>query len=130
MQDIPDSFKRQRHNWIDIVNKGDMDAYTHLLAENAVWIPPGQQPIIGRKAFKEWLAPFFGQFSYKFSIMEERIFVDGDWIFERAKFISQMTPVSGGEPLKHTGTFTVLWNRDKDKSWHIVYYIDDTNLKT
>jgi uncharacterized protein (TIGR02246 family) len=125
---IPDSLKKQHYKWIDIVNNGDIDAYVNLLTENAVWIPPGQQPIIGRRAFKQWLAPFLGKYSYEFSITDERIKVAGDWALERGKFTSEMTPNSGGKSMKHSGSFTVLWKRGKDKEWYIDRYIDDSDL--
>lgn len=125
---VPESLKKQHEKWIDVVNNGDINAYTNLLAENAVWIPPGQQPIIGREAFKQWLSPFFGKFSYRFSISEEQIKVAGEWAFEKARFTSEMTPISGGEPMKHSGTFTVLWNQGQDKTWYIDRYVDDTDL--
>lgn len=126
--DIPASLKKQHEKWIEVINKGEIDAYTKLLAENAVWIPPGQQPIIGKNAFKQWLAPFFEKYSYRFSISEEQIKVAGAWAFERAKFTSVMTPQRGGEPMKHSGTFTVLWKQGHDNNWYIDRYIDDTDL--
>lgn len=125
---IPESLRKQHKSWIDVVNNEDIDAYANILAENAVWIPPGQKPIIGREAFKQWLTPFFSKFSYEFSITEEQFLVSGNWAFERAKFTSIMTPESGGEPMTHSGTFTVFWHRSKDNYWYIERYIDDTNL--
>lgn len=128
MPKIPEPFKKRHKQWIEAVNAGDVDAYAHLLAENVVWIPPGQLPIIGREAFKQWLAPFMANFSYGFSITEERIKISGNWAFERARFISEMTPREGGEPMKHARTFTVLWKRGGDKDSYIERYIDDTDF--
>lgn len=113
---VPESLEKQHQKWIDVVNNGNIDAYANIIAKDAVWIPLGQQPIIGRKAFKQWLVPFFGKFSYAFLISEQQFIVSGDWAFERAKFTSKMTPDSGGEPMTHSGTFTVLWYRAKDKN--------------
>ncbi|MCW9706642.1 YybH family protein [Fodinibius salsisoli] len=126
--DIPDSLIKQHQNWINAVNNENIDEYANILAEDAVWIPPGQQPIIGRKAFRQWLKPFFGKFSYDFSISDERFLVSGNWAFERAKFTSKMTPNSGGDPMAHSGTFTVLWNQDDEDNWLINRYIDDSNI--
>ena len=81
-----------------------------------------------KKHQKAMARTFFGKFSYDFSINEQQFIVAGDWAFERAKFTSIMTPNSGGEPMTHSGTFTVLWYRDRDKDWYIERYIDDTNL--
>lgn len=128
MQNVPEPLIERHQEWIDVVNAGDSDTYANLLAENAVWIPPGQDPITGRTAFKQWLTPFFDAFSYTFSISDVRIRVAGDWAIERAEFTSEMTPYNGGDPMKHTGTFTVLWHRDDDKVWYIERYFDDSDL--
>lgn len=125
---VPESLKKQHQKWIDVVNNEDIDAYANIIAEDAVWMPPGQQPIIGREAFKQWLAPFFERYSYNFSISEEQFIVSGDWAFERAKFTSKMTQNSGGDSMTHSGTFTVLWYGGKNKNWCIDRYIDDTIL--
>jgi|AntRauTorckE6833_2_1112554.scaffolds.fasta_scaffold24684_1 uncharacterized protein (TIGR02246 family) len=126
--DVPESLRKQHRKWISVVNNKNIDEYANILAEDAVWIPPGQQPIIGRKAFKQWLAPFFDKFSYDFAISDEQFIVSGNWAFERAKFTSKMTPNSGGDPMTHSGTFTVFWHRNKENKWYIERYIDDTNL--
>ena len=126
--DIPESLRKQHQKWIDVLNNGDIDAYVNIIVKDAVWIPPGQQPIIGREAFRQWLAPFFSKFSYDFSISEPQFIVSGNWAFERAKFTSKMIPNSGGEPMTHSGTFTVFWHRNREKNWCIERYIDDTNL--
>lgn len=112
-----------------MVNSGDIDAYADLLSDNAVWIPPGQQPIVGRAAFREWLAPFFAEFSYEFDIRDKRIKVSGDWALERARFISGMTPRNGGKTMKHTGSFTAIWKRENENIWLIERYIDDTDIQ-
>lgn len=125
---LPESLKKQHQKWINVVNNGNIDEYTGILADDAVWIPPGQQPIIGRAAFKQWITPFASKFSYEFSISEERFIVSGNWAFERAQFTSKMTPNAGGEPMTHSGTFTVLWYRSEEGKWYIERYIDDTKL--
>ena len=128
MQKIPESLLQRHQKWIDVVNAGDVDEYANLLVEDAVWIPPGQDPIIGRRAFREWVAPFLEEFSYEFAITDERIRVAGDWAIEKARFTSEMIPYRGGKPMKHMGTFTVLWNRGSDEIWYIERYIDDSDL--
>lgn len=126
---IPESLRKQHEKWVKVVNDGNIDAYANLLTKDAIWIPPGQQPIIGREAFRQWLSPFFEKFSYEFSITEEQFIITGNWTYERAKFSSKMTPNSSGKPMTHSGTFAVFWHQNKDKNWYIERYIDDTDLQ-
>lgn len=120
---------QQRHReWIDIVNKGDTEAYPQLLTKDAVWFPPGGDPIVGRKAFREWVAPFFNRFTYDFDIRDERITAVEGRAVEKAVFTSEMTPKEGGKTLEHSGTFIALWLCDKSGIWRIERYIDDTDM--
>ena len=120
---------QQRHReWIDIVHKGDAEAYSQLLTEDAVWFPPDSDPIVGREAFREWLSPFFNRFTYDFDIGNKRITASGGRAVEKAAFTSEMTPKKGGEPMRHSGTFIALWQRDQNGIWRIERYIDDTNI--
>jgi len=129
MKTTPDSLLERHRQWIKIVNSGDIARYAGLLTDDAVWIPPGREPIQGPEAFKDWLTPFMELFRYNFTITEERFLVSGNHALERAGFSSKMTPREGeGKPMVHNGTFTVLWYREKDGKWYIEYYIDDTGL--
>ncbi|MEX0647323.1 MAG: SgcJ/EcaC family oxidoreductase [Balneolaceae bacterium] len=119
---------QQRHNeWIEIVNRCDLEGYVELLAEDGVWLPPGGKPVEGRDAFREWLEPFFSRFEYDFSITDARFRESGGRAISKGKFISVMTPKEGGDSMQHSGTFTVLWHRNGDE-WYIDRYIDDTGL--
>lgn len=128
MKTIPDALEERHKEWIQVVNDGDIDSYSRILTEDAVWIPPGSEPIEGRQAFKNWLAPFITKYSYRFDIFEIRFNVAGNRVLERAEFSSEMTPKSGGDSMTHSGSFTALWKKEEDNQWYIECYIDNTNL--
>lgn len=119
---------QRRRQWVEAVNGRDVDGYVGLLTADVVWLPPGQPALRGRTAFRDWVRPFFDQYAYNFSIDGVRLRVHGDWALERATFTSQLTPVEGGEPMSHTGTYVLLWRRDDDGVWRIERYADDTGL--
>lgn len=125
--DKSESLQKRHKDWIDIVNRRDAEAYSWLLTDDAVWFPPTGDPIGGREAFKEWLTPFFDRFNYNFSIADLRYRVSGNRAVSKGKFTSIMTPKVGGEPMQHSGTFTVLWYRVGEE-WNIEHYIDDTDM--
>lgn len=127
MQDELAAIQKRRRAWIVAINEGDVVAHAALLAEDAVWLPPGQPAVAGREAIAEWLLPFFEQHGYDFSITDARVRVAGDWAVERATFTSRLTPTDGGETMTHTGTYVLLWRREAD-GWYIERYVDDTAL--
>ena len=130
MHSLPTALKERHEEWIEVVNQRDIEAYADLLSEKAVWIPPGQQPIIGRQAFKQWLDPFFNEYEYDFSITGEQFKIAGEWALERAEFTSRMTPLDGENTMEHSGSFTVIWHRESDERWYIDRYVDDTGLQS
>lgn len=128
MQEAQQHLHQRRDEWVQIVNAGDLEGYVGLFSENAVWLPPGQTAVAGRPAIREWLTPFFKQFHYNFSIENEQIRIAGDWAIERGTFHSELTRKEGGEPMRHSGKYVVLWHRGEDGLWHIDRYLDVTEI--
>lgn len=128
MKTIPDALEERHKEWIQVVNDGDIDAYSKILTEDAVWIPPNSEPVEGRESFINWLAPFITKFSYQFDIFEKRFNIAGYRALERARFTSEMIPKSDGDSITHSGSFTALWIKKEDNQWYIERYIDDTIL--
>ena len=124
--DVPDGLAASHDAWIKAVEATDVDAYAALVCEDVVWLPPGDTSVVGREAFRDWLAPFFGGYRYDFAVHDVQFRVADDWALERGRFLSRMTPRSGGEPVEHGGRFILLWRRDEDGTWRIERYVDDT----
>jgi uncharacterized protein (TIGR02246 family) len=117
---------RRRNLWTAAVNARDVQSYLELLAEDLVWIPPGQQAIHGRDAFASWVEPFFRQFEYDFALTAEQVRVAGDWAVERGTFHTMMTSPEG-RSAHHAGDYIVWWRRDVDDVWRIERYVDTTS---
>ena len=115
-----------RREWVDVVNSGDVDRYAKMLTRDAVWIPPGLPPVEGREAIREWLAPLFDRYHYRFALHGSRVQLAGDWAVERGDFASRLTRKTGGAPQSHRGTYIVLWRQNEAGEWRIERYIDDS----
>lgn len=124
--DLPDGLAGSHRAWIDAVSGTDLDAYAEVVCEDLVWWPPGQDPVEGRAAFRDWLAPFFERFAYEFSVEDPVFRVAEGRAVEKAGFRSRMTPRAGGDAMVHAGRFIALWRRDEDGRWRIERYVDDT----
>lgn len=124
MDDVQQEMRQRRREWRAAVNAGDLDAYADLVTEDLVWLPPAGDAIEGRKGFRDWLEPFFGRYSYEFSVEPARVRAFEGWCAETGTFRSVMTPRSGGEPQVHGGSYTLLWRREDDGVWRIERYVD------
>lgn len=120
-----DAIDAGREAWIAAVESGDADGYAALLSPDAVWIPPAGDPIVGRDAFRDWVAPFLEGFEYSMDLAPETVRVGPDHAVEAGRFVSRMTPVAGGETAVHEGRYVVLWRRGPS-AWSIERYADVT----
>lgn len=118
-----EGLEERRRQWISVVNSRDLEGYAELVTEDVVWIPPGGAAIVGRPAFRGWLRPFFTSYTYQYSSSDPRYLDAGDWIVEQAGFESRMTPLAGGSPMSHNGSYIVIWRRDAGL-WRIERYVD------
>ena len=63
----------------------DWDQFASFFTEDAVWMPPGQPPLVGKDAWWSWIGPNWqrstvGQLTLITS--QEEIVVAGDWAYE------------------------------------------------
>lgn len=87
-----EELERARAKWWATVSTGDLDGYLALFAEDAVWVTPELDEIVGRDAIRAWLEPVFAQFDYELTITVADVRVAGNLGIERARFLSRMTP--------------------------------------
>lgn len=123
---LPGRLVESRQAWIEAVNRTDLDAYADVVCEDVVWIPPGQDAVQGRVAFRDWLAPFFEAYGYAFDVEDSDVNMAGDWAVETGEFRSRMTSRESGETMEHAGRFVLLWRREDDGRWRIERYVDVT----
>ena len=115
----------RREEWVAAVEAGEADRYAALLSPDAVWIPPTGDEIVGRDAFRRWVAPFLERFAYEMELAPEAVRPGRDLAVESGRFVSRMTPREGGEAAVHEGRYLVLWRRDSG-GWWIDRYVDVT----
>jgi uncharacterized protein (TIGR02246 family) len=117
----------RRGEWIARVNAGDLDGYTAMMADDVIWIPPGQAALDGRDNVRAWLAPMFEEFAYELTVTGVEVRVTGDWAVERGVFTSRLRPRAATEWSEHGGLYFLLWKR-RDDEWYIGRYVDVTDL--
>jgi len=127
--DVPERLANSHSAWLQAVNGSDLAGYAEVVAENVVWIPPGQDAVEGRANFRRWLTPFFEEYDYEFAITDFSFRMAGRWAAERGRFHSRLTPRDGGQAMEHSGRFLVLWRQDDDSEWRIDRYLDQTPIE-
>lgn len=119
---------QRRHDWIAALESGDVDAYADLVTADVVWLPPHGDAVVGREAFRSWLAPFLAEYAYEFSLAGIRVREAAGWVAETGEFRSRMVPRGGGPAATHSGRYFLLWRREDDV-WRIERYVDLGSLE-
>ena len=111
--------------WLAASKAGDVATILTLMADDVVFMVPGQKPF-GKKAFA---AASAAQTEYRLegeSRIEE-LEVVGGWAHLRSHLTVTMTPQNGGEPLRRSGYTLTLFRKEPAGNWVLAR---DANLMT
>jgi uncharacterized protein (TIGR02246 family) len=102
----------QRSAWIEAINARNVERYLSLVADDAVWHPRGEEPLVGKRSIKNWLENVFAQGEYRFSVANIRLrLMDDSWAMDRASFRVELVFKDGDEALIQTGRCTFVWHK-------------------
>jgi uncharacterized protein (TIGR02246 family) len=98
--------------WLSATKAGDTEKVLSLMAEDVVFLVPGQPPMRGRSAFAAAQSGF-KQVDIDATSEIQEIKVFGEWAYVWTSLSVVMTPGDGGEPKKRAGdTLSILQKRD------------------
>ena len=61
----------------------DWDRFTSHYADDAIWMPPGQPPLVGKGEWWSWIGEKWDQSTIELMNMNhEEIVITGDWAYE------------------------------------------------
>jgi uncharacterized protein (TIGR02246 family) len=97
--------------WIEASRKGDNDTVLSLMADDVVFLLPGQQPMRGKGAFAAAAEAQSKQKPFKFDAISEieEIKIFGDWAYLWTKLSLTIVPTADAAPIKREGnTLSIL----------------------
>jgi uncharacterized protein (TIGR02246 family) len=104
--------------WLSASKAGDTEKVLSLMAEDVVFLVPGQPPMRGKSAFaagQAGLQPFHMDATSEI----QEIKVLGEWAYLWTKLSVVVTPKKGGAPMKRAGhTLSIL--KKQSGAWVIV----------
>ena len=100
-------------------NAGNATAIANLLAEDAVWMPPGESAVVGRSAIQSrYAAQFAGTHSF-FALNPGEIRVQANLAWLRGSYRRVDTPISGVPSTMLTGKYLMTFSRERG-DWKII----------
>jgi uncharacterized protein (TIGR02246 family) len=102
--------------WIDAVNAGDLARLLTLMADDVVFLNPGQEPI-GRAGFTTNFAGAHRQVRINCVSDLEEVVVASDVAFTRSRDALSVTPRGGGEAMQLAGYRMTVYRKQPDGRW-------------
>jgi uncharacterized protein (TIGR02246 family) len=108
---------REVHSiWIDAVNAGDLVRLLTLMADDVVFLNPGQAPL-GRDGFSAVFPAAHEQAQIRCSSELEEVVVVGDVAYTRSRDSLSVTPRVGGEAMQLAGHRITIWRKHPHGRW-------------
>jgi uncharacterized protein (TIGR02246 family) len=108
MQNDEQAIRQLVANWLSASEAGDTEKVLSLMAEDVVFLVPGQPPMRGKSAFAAAQSGLRQVHIESTSEIQE-IKVFGEWAYLWTKLSVVVTPKNGGVPIKRAGnTLSIL----------------------
>ena len=102
--------------WIDAVNAGDLVCLLTLMADDAVFLNPGQAPL-GRDGFSANFLAAHEQVRIRCISELEEVVVVGDVAYTRSRDALYVTPRAGGEATQLAGYRISVYRQNPKGRW-------------
>jgi uncharacterized protein (TIGR02246 family) len=109
--------------WLAATQKGDIQTVLGLMADDVVFMLPGQNPF-GKEAFAASFKALSGV-RFETSSENKEIKLLGDWAYLRNYLEVTITPPGGGAPLRRSGHTLTILRKELDGRWLVAR---DANL--
>ena len=104
---------------IKAFNEGNIENYIALIADDAVWMPPGVGAIVGKDAIRDWYKGFMPNNQFDIDILTESTESHGEFAFQRVVMKGTITSKQGGEPFHHNAMALNVLRKQADGTWKI-----------
>ena len=102
--------------WIDAVNAGDLARLLTLVAEDVVFLTPGQTPS-GREEFSSNFMAAHQQMRICCTSELEEVVVVGEVAYTRSRDALSVTPRAGGKTAQLAGHRITVYRKQRDGRW-------------
>ena len=108
---------REVHStWIDAVNAGDLDRLLSLMADDVVFLNPGQAPF-GRDGFSQGFSAAHQQAQIRCVSELEEVVVVGEVAYTRSRDSLSVIPRAGGKAMQMAGHRITVYRKQPDGRW-------------
>jgi uncharacterized protein (TIGR02246 family) len=114
--------------WYRATASGDLPRLLTLMAEDVIYLVPGQPPMRGRDAFAAGFQAALQRFRIDAAGEIQELQITGDWAYCWTRLSVTMTPLEAGSPpVRRTGNTLSILRKQADGAWVL---FRDANMLT
>ncbi|MEN3366135.1 MAG: hypothetical protein V7606_3409 [Burkholderiales bacterium] len=111
--------------WHSATAEGDVDTVLGLMAEDVVFLVPGQAPMRGRSTFERGLRGLLTTHRIESTGDVQEVQVSGDLAYCWTVLNVRVVPLAGGDPVSRSGSALTILRKQANGAWVVVR---DANL--
>ena len=112
--------------YVAAMRTADWERVARSFAEDAVRIPPHEEPHHGREAIESWLGGIEELRSYE--LVREQVDGADGMAYVRGRYAITLRPFGAPGPISDEGDFLEIWRRGRDGAWRIAEAMWNTRL--
>jgi uncharacterized protein (TIGR02246 family) len=105
--------------WLSATQTGDIDTVLNLMSEDAMFMSPGQQPMIGREAFARGLTKVLSENVVESNSEIAEVVVCGDLAYCRTRLAVTIISKHGQLPILRNGDTLSILRKGADGKWRL-----------
>jgi uncharacterized protein (TIGR02246 family) len=118
------AIKELLENNASVISASDLDGWLAQFPDDAVFMNPNAEILVGVEASRQFAQPLFEQFDHEMAVTIQEVEVFGDQAFARWSFTWDYAPKAGGDTIQETGKEIWIFKRQDDNAWkcsHIIW---------
>ena len=105
--------------WLNATQAGNVDTVLSLMAEDAMFLSAGQEPMVGRDAFARGLVKVLSEHVIESNSEIVEIVVSGDLAYCRTKLAVTIKSKHGKLPMLRSGDTLSILRKAEDGRWRL-----------
>jgi uncharacterized protein (TIGR02246 family) len=107
----------------------DLETFMSYVADDVVFMPPGEPPVRGRDAVRQWVTGFLAQYqTSSLTLADREVRVGSGWAVELGTFEWALQPAAGGSPVVDRGTYMQVWTQQGDGTWRFAREVYNSSI--
>lgn len=114
--------------WDQAWNAGNADALASLYTSDAIAMGPNHAALVGKEAIRASSKKYFDEVKEENHSLVEDVRVSEDLAVARGTQTTRTTPKAGGDSIEDTAKWVVVFQRQPDGAWKVLWEIYNSDL--